>query len=155
MGTELMEGDPPPAEALSSATGHEGFVAAFEELYDCAYQHAYKLLGDRHEAEDRTITIQRYFAVQAPGPAIDVSDGLAGFVVVNENLANLIPAVPIVIGAGGVSVDFDGRSIADRMLRDGRCSVLHAANAPLRDTLLHGIARARAQVGPSAGDGRS
>lgn len=47
-----MEGDPPPAEALSSATGHEGFVAAFEELYDCAYQHAYKLLGDRQEAED-------------------------------------------------------------------------------------------------------
>ena len=47
-----MEGDPPPAEALSSAPGHEGFVAAFAELYDCAYQHAYKLLGDRQEAED-------------------------------------------------------------------------------------------------------
>jgi RNA polymerase sigma-70 factor (sigma-E family) len=52
MGTELMESDPPPAEALSSAPGHEGFVEAFDELYECAYQHAYKLLGDRQEAED-------------------------------------------------------------------------------------------------------
>jgi RNA polymerase sigma-70 factor (sigma-E family) len=52
MGTELMESDPPPAEALSSAPGHEGFVEAFAGLYDCAYQHAYKLLGDRQEAED-------------------------------------------------------------------------------------------------------
>ena len=47
-----MESDPPPAELLSSVSGHEGFVAAFDELYDCAYQHAYRLLGDRHEAED-------------------------------------------------------------------------------------------------------
>jgi RNA polymerase sigma-70 factor (sigma-E family) len=47
-----MESDLPPAEALSSARGHEGFVEAFDELYDCAYQHAYKLLGDRQEAED-------------------------------------------------------------------------------------------------------
>jgi RNA polymerase sigma-70 factor (sigma-E family) len=52
MGTELTEGILPPAEALSSAAGNEGFVEAFSELYDCAYQHAYKLLGDRHEAQD-------------------------------------------------------------------------------------------------------
>jgi hypothetical protein len=34
MGTELMESDPPPAELLSSVSGHEVFVAAFDELYD-------------------------------------------------------------------------------------------------------------------------
>ena len=67
----------------------------------------------------------------------------AGMVVVNENLANLIPAVPIVAGAAGLSCDFDGRPIAERRLIDGRCSVIHAANAPLRERLLEVVARAR------------
>ena len=52
METRLREGDRPTAQPLSSASGHEGFVAAFDELYRSAYQHAYKLLGDRQEAED-------------------------------------------------------------------------------------------------------
>jgi RNA polymerase sigma-70 factor (sigma-E family) len=52
MGTELTESILPPAEALSSAPGTEGFVEAFADLYADAYQHAYKLLGDRQEAED-------------------------------------------------------------------------------------------------------
>jgi hypothetical protein len=67
----------------------------------------------------------------------------AGMVVVNENLANLIPAVPIVAGAGGLSCDFDGGQIGERKLIDGRCSVIHAANSPLRERLLDVIARAR------------
>jgi len=67
----------------------------------------------------------------------------AGMVVVNENLANLIPAVPIVAGAAGLSCDFDGRPIAERRLIDGRCSVIHAANAPLRERLLGVVAGAR------------
>lgn len=67
----------------------------------------------------------------------------AGFVVVNENMANLIPAMPIVAGAGGLSVDFDGQPMAERRLIDGRCSVLHAANAAMRDALLGLIERAR------------
>jgi cytochrome oxidase Cu insertion factor (SCO1/SenC/PrrC family) len=33
------------------------------------------------------------------------------FVVVNENLANLVPAVPLVLGAGGCAVDFAGRPL--------------------------------------------
>ena len=78
----------------------------------------------------------------------------AGLLVVNENLANLIPALPIVAGAGGCSVDFDGRAIADRMLVEGRCSVLHAANATLRDALLGCIARARTDAAPAAADRR-
>jgi hypothetical protein len=65
-------------------------------------------------------------------------------VVVNENLANLIPAVPIVAGAGGLSVDFDGRPMAERRLADGRTSVVHAANAAMRDALLSLVRRARA-----------
>ena len=60
----------------------------------------------------------------------------AGFVVVNENLANLIPAMPIVAGAGGVSVDFDGRPMLERRLVDDRCSVVHAANPAMRDALI-------------------
>jgi hypothetical protein len=70
----------------------------------------------------------------------------AGFVVVNDNLANLIPAIPIVAGAGGVSVDFDGRPMRERRLIDGRCSVLHAANPAMRDALLHHVAAARARL---------
>ncbi len=70
----------------------------------------------------------------------------AGFVVVNENHANLIPAMPIVAGAGGVSVDFDGRSMLERRLIDGRCSVVHAANDSMRDALMRLVAIARARV---------
>ena len=66
-----------------------------------------------------------------------------GFVVVNENLANLIPAIPIVGGAGGVSVDFDGRPMRERRIIDGRCSVVHAANAALCDALMRLVERAR------------
>ena len=67
----------------------------------------------------------------------------SGFVVVNENLANLVPAVPLLRGAGGCSTDFDGRPLAARRLADGRCSVLHAANEVVRDRLLALIAAAR------------
>ncbi|MDX2166928.1 MAG: hypothetical protein SF182_07695 [Deltaproteobacteria bacterium] len=61
------------------------------------------------------------------------------FLVVNENLANLIPSVPIVLGAGGVSVQLDGRPMAERRLGEGRCSVLHAANEVLCAELLRSI----------------
>jgi hypothetical protein len=67
----------------------------------------------------------------------------AGFVVVNENMPNLIPAMPIVAGAGGFSVDFDGRPMAEHRLVDGRRSVVHAANTAMRDALLALVARAR------------
>ena len=67
-----------------------------------------------------------------------------GFVVVNENLANLIPAVPLVLGAGGCAVDFDGQPLAARRLLDGRASVVHAANPAMRDRLLAIVRAARA-----------
>jgi RNA polymerase sigma-70 factor (sigma-E family) len=52
MGAELTESDVPRAEPLTSASEHESFEAAFADLYARAYQHAFKLLGDRAEAED-------------------------------------------------------------------------------------------------------
>ena len=86
----------------------------------------------------------------------------AGFVVVNENLANLIPAMPLIAGAGGLSVDFDGRPMAERRLIDGRSSVVHAANPATRDALMRLVAEARnraeqtgtkrPQAGTRAGD---
>jgi len=86
----------------------------------------------------------------------------AGFVVVNENLANLIPAMPLIAGAGGLSVDFDGRPMAERRLIDGRSSVVHAANPATRDALMRLVAEARSraeqtgtkrpQAGTRAGD---
>lgn len=70
----------------------------------------------------------------------------AGFVVVNENLANLIPSMPIVAAAGGVSVDFDGRPMLERRLVDDRCSVVHAANPAMLEALLVLIATAKARA---------
>jgi hypothetical protein len=59
-----------------------------------------------------------------------------GFVVVNENLANLVPAVPLVLGAGGCAVDFTGAPLSSRRLVDGRTSVVYAANEVLLHALL-------------------
>jgi len=59
-----------------------------------------------------------------------------GFVVVNENLANLVPAVPLVVGAGGCAVDFAGAPLAARRLVDGRTSVVYAANEVLLQALV-------------------
>jgi hypothetical protein len=70
----------------------------------------------------------------------------AGFVVVNENLANLIPAIPIIAGAGGTSVDFGDQLLSDYKLVDGRRSVVHAANPAMRAALLHQVAAARASI---------
>jgi hypothetical protein len=70
----------------------------------------------------------------------------AGFVVVNENLANLIPAMPIVAAAGGVSVDFEGRPMLERRLVDDRCSVVHAANPAMLEALMQLVATARSRA---------
>lgn len=67
----------------------------------------------------------------------------AGFVVINENVANLVPAVSIVTAAGGVSVDFAGEPLGRRRLVDGRCNAIHAANPALRDALLQIVRRGR------------
>jgi hypothetical protein len=67
----------------------------------------------------------------------------AAFIAVNENLPNLIPSIPLVAGAGGVSVDFDGRPLGERRLIDGRCNVVHAANPTICNAVLQLVATAR------------
>src|SRR6185295_16632062 len=111
----------------------------------------YRLLADRH-AGGAFDVLRQYANLSAlprvmlgwrEAPVWVESQG-AGYLVVNENLANLIPSVPLIVGAGGLSVDFDGRPLAARRLADGRTSVLHAANAPLCERLLAIIRDARA-----------
>ena len=67
----------------------------------------------------------------------------AAFIALNENLTNLIPAVPIIEGAGGISVGFDDRPIRERKIADGRASVVHAANERVRAAVLAVVKKAR------------
>lgn len=66
-----------------------------------------------------------------------------GFLAVNENLANMVPAVPVVLGAGGLAVDVDGRALVGRKVSQGRCTVLYAANSILLTDLLAVVGHAR------------
>jgi hypothetical protein len=114
----------------------------------------YRLLVDRH-AGGAFDVLRQYANLSAlprtlfgwrEEPVWIESQG-AGYLVVNENLANLIPSVPLVEGAGGLSVDFDGRRLRDRALVEGRTSVLHAANPEVCARLLDVIRMARAECG--------
>lgn len=67
----------------------------------------------------------------------------AAFVVVNENLFNLVPAVSVIAGAGGLSVDFDGNPLASRRLENGRANVIHAANPEILDAVRTVVDEAR------------
>jgi RNA polymerase sigma-70 factor (sigma-E family) len=49
---ELTEDELPLVMAHPSVEAPAGFAEAFGRLYEDAYQHAFKLLGDRQEAED-------------------------------------------------------------------------------------------------------
>jgi fructose-1,6-bisphosphatase/inositol monophosphatase family enzyme len=70
----------------------------------------------------------------------------AAFIVINENMFNLIPAVPIILGAGGCCVDFDGRPLRERKIVEGRTSVAYAANELLCEKVLGLIGTARGLV---------
>ena len=48
----MTEAEGPTHVPSASLAGREGFTEAFDALYECAYQHAYKLLGNRQDAED-------------------------------------------------------------------------------------------------------
>jgi len=114
----------------------------------------YRLLTDRH-AGGAFDVLRQYANLSALGrilfgwrepPAWIESQGGA-YVVVNENVPNLIPAVPLVAGAGGVSIDFSGDPLCDRPLTAGRTSVIHAANAGLATRLLALVRKARDSAG--------
>jgi hypothetical protein len=114
----------------------------------------YRLLTDRHSGGAFDV-VRQYANLSALGRVMlgwrdaDVwleSQG-AAYLVVNENLANLIPSVAVIAGAGGLSVDFDGRPLRARRLADGRTSVIHAANPVVCRVVLDLVIRARRESG--------
>jgi hypothetical protein len=129
-------------QAYDLATRREGDEAVGVELY--------RLLTDRHHGGAFDV-LRQYANLSALGrmlfgwrePPVWVESQGAACIVVNENMANLLPAVPLVAGAGGVSVDFDGEPLAKRRLAAGRTSIIHAANEPLCRKLIEIVARTR------------
>lgn len=116
----------------------------------------YRLLINRHSATGAHDVLRQFGSLSAlcrtmlgwrEEPVWVESQGGA-FIVVNENLPNLIPAVAVIAGAGGVSVDFDGRPLRQRRLAEGRTSVVHAANPALRDQCLAAVREARRCIEP-------
>jgi len=89
--------------------------------------------GDGGRSAGATTTAARGAAGEA---AVWLEPQCGAFVVVNENLANLIPAVPLVLGAGGTATDLQGQPLVERWMSKGRASVLYAGNAQLRDQVL-------------------
>jgi hypothetical protein len=125
-------------DRLSQQPGDEALIGAL-----------YRRLINRHEGGafdvwrqygNLSALIRLLLGWRGPRPWIEPQGG--AFVVVNENLANLLPALPVILGAGGCAVDLDGRPLAARRLAAGRTSVLFAANEVLRDRLLALVADA-------------
>src|SRR5262245_13836690 len=114
----------------------------------------YRLLTNRHDGGAFDV-LRQYANLSALGrmllgwrdPPVWVESQGGLYLVVNENVPNLIPSVPLVGGAGGVSVDFAGRPLRERPLSAGRTSVLHAANDELCRRALDIVAVARARAG--------
>lgn len=130
-------------QAYDHETAQPGDVALGAALHP--------LLMDRHQGGGFDV-LRQYANLSALGrmllgwrePPVWVESQGGAYLVVNENMANLIPAVPILAGAGGLSVDFDGRPLRARRLAEGRASIVHAANRPVCDAVLALVARARA-----------
>ena len=86
----------------------------------------YRRLTDRHGGGAFDV-LRQYANLSALGrvlfgwrePPVWIESQGAAYLVVNENVPNLIPSVPLVAGAGGVSVDFAGAPLAGRPLRCG------------------------------------
>jgi hypothetical protein len=129
-------------QAYDLATRREGDEALGVELY--------RLLTDRHRGGAFDV-LRQYANLSALArvlfgwrePPVWIESQGGAFVVINENMANLLPAVPLVAGAGGVSVDLDGRPLGERRLAEGRASVVHAANPAVCRDVLALVARAR------------
>ena len=117
----------------------------------------YRLLTDRHRGGAFDV-LRQYANLSALGrvlfgwrdPPVWLESQGGCYLVVNENVPNLIPSVPLVAGAGGISVDFAGRSLRERPLAAGRTSVLHAANEPLCRRLLEIVDLAQRRAAEAA-----
>ena len=66
-----------------------------------------------------------------------------GYLVVNENLPNMIPAVPIILGAGGKATDFNSNDLSRHRLVNGRSSVVYAGNPVLHQQLMAHVRAAK------------
>jgi hypothetical protein len=77
--------------------------------------------------------------LQGVGGPLWLEPQCGGFLAVNENLANMVPCIPVVLGAGGLALDFAGGRLEERRLAAGRCSVLYAANEGLARALLEHV----------------
>jgi len=114
----------------------------------------YRLLTNRHDGGAFDV-LRQYANLSALGRVlfgwrehpvwVESQGGI--YLVVNENVPNLIPSVTLVAGAGGVSVDFSGNALLARPLAAGRTSVIHAANAPLCARALEILGDARSRAG--------
>lgn len=155
--------DPSPRRVFTTTATDLGQLWTYLDTFQ-AYDHdtaqpgdvalgaaLYPLLMDRHQGGGFDV-LRQYANLSALGrmllgwrdPPVWVESQGGAYLVVNENMPNLIPAVPILAGAGGVSVDFDGRPLRTRRLAEGRTSIVHAANPVVRDTVLRLVARVRA-----------
>lgn len=85
------------------------------------------------------------------GDALWLEPQAGVYLVVNENAPNMVPCVPIILGAGGCAVDFLGQPLIGRKLVAGRLSVAYAANEQLLERVLGLVSSARAASGT---DGR-
>ena len=111
-------------------------------------------LTDRHGGGAFDV-LRRYANLGALGrvlfgwrePPVWIESQGAAYLVVNENVPNPIPSVPLVAGAGRRVGDFAVSPLAGRSLRAGRTSVLHAANEALCRCALTLVAAARAAAG--------
>lgn len=68
------------------------------------------------------------------------------YIVINENLPNMIPCVPIISAAGGLAMDFERHPLAARKLTEGRCNVIYAANGELAGQIMDAVMKAEKQV---------
>jgi hypothetical protein len=114
----------------------------------------YRLLTNRHDGGAFDV-LRQYANLSALGrvlfgwrePPVWIESQGGAFLVVNENVPNLIPSVPLVAGAGGRSVDFAGHPLRARRLVAGRTSVVHAANEALCQRVLDLVALAQTRAG--------
>lgn len=156
---------------LGSAWGKRTYTSTQTDLSQCmvyldsfqAYDRETRMPGD----EDLAVALYRLLINRHDGGAFDVlrqyanlsalqrvllgwreppvwieSQG-AAFIALNENMFNLIPAVPIVLGAGGMCVDFDGRPLRERKILQGRTSIAYAANESICRDILGLIGKAK------------
>lgn len=72
------------------------------------------------------------------------------YIVINENLPNMIPCVPVVLAAGGIATDFEGNPLAGRKLSQGRGNIVYAANSEMYRQVMDVIVSAELQIGKKA-----